>query len=626
MKHKTNLAAFCLLVFGLYFNFVRHLPDMGQSIFGDDGDGLFNLWLLENVRLFFSHFDVSHFIQTNAFFPENRLTLFWSDTLIAPGLLYTLIFAFCKNQVLSYNLLVLAAVAIAFLVHFVFFRTVVGWAHEKAGAENIPIATGASTVLLLALTYAYTFGMARMMYTVHFQNQWAFLTILALLGMVKVFDRSYRAGTALICFSFTFLCYSTMYYGLVLGLLGLIFLIYVLCTFEKRELVRLFQHALPAGVATLALTLPIIYAYTLTGKNRVSVGAFASIEDIFQPFPDTLLSSIWSRLGFVRGEFNHEILIYPGWFFLIFAIPVVIYGIKQCWHYIRTVEPLRRAFNRILLLNGLAWLVPEKSSIAGFVLKPFLTTVAAGAFFFFLFYSLSVALRTGRMKPGLVLVLIFGLIFYGITLGLSVTFSNATFNPSLFGILSLVLPWLGALRAAGRFGVLATGMLSAVVLYVLILKGRIHKPLVAGLVVMIAGLHIVEQIRPPYVNTYDVQKVLHPTHDEAAFFQALKRPMIFFPAHPFHKNTYFQLLTISFRNVQMVNGYSGISSVVMDRVMTGRDGENVPSLELLSDLRRQGVGIVVFAKWRYTADQLGRVAHMLSTHVFESENFLAFGL
>jgi len=633
MKHKTYIAAFLLLVFGVYFNFIRPMPDLQKSIFGDDGDGLFTLWLLENVRLFFSHFDILQFINTNSYYPQNHLVLFWSDTFIFPGLLYTLFYSIFRNAVLSYNFVTFTAVSMAFVVHFFFFKTIMLWAKQKLIEQKLWIENSyqeiASSALLLLFTYSYTFCMTRMVYTVHFQNQWSFLTILGLLGMFKIFERSYKTGSILLTLSFTLLCFSSMYYAMLLGLLGGIFFVCAYFYLKINEFTKFFKQFLPYGLLTLCMTLPILYGYSLTEKNLSRSGGKATFDRIFLPLPGSLIYEFLLKLGIDLAKyhpFQHEVLLYAGVFLLLLAIPVFCYCIAQCAIFLKNDTRLKKFFYGILFLNVLSWLLPNSFVVFDFSVKAFLTTLALGAFFLFIFYCVLLAIQKRFLRPELAILFLSGIVIYGITFGRSIGFSNEFFNPSLYGLFSLFNPWMRALRAAGRFGVLATGMLSGITLYFVVLKGKLYKPLFAlGLMVVLLA-HTIEQKYHPYVNTYNIETILKPSEKESAFFSELQRSFLFFPVNPWHKNTYFQLLALPFKKLLLVNGYSGNSSSLFSKIRQISTGKDIPQAEDLELFKEEGIEVLVFSKSAYNLEKISHIKNSFPSPLFESENFLAYSI
>lgn len=629
-RHLTAFAAFFLFCFGLYFNFIRHLPDLQKSIFGDEGDGFFNLWLLEHVRLFFSHWDLNLLIHTNTFYPENNLTLFWSENQIFPGAIYSLIYFFCQKSILSFNILHFVSVALAYTTHFFLFKKILSWgreviseSYEKQSKRVQQLHDFSLNVLLLIFTYSFTFSMTRMVYTVHFQNQWSFLTLVSIFGMIKILEKSYRLGAVLVCGAATLLCLSSMYYFVTFSMIGLFFGVFLIFSLKKAELSKLIKQSLPSIGVSSVICLPILYAYSLTEKNGLGSGSFSKISQIFYPFPNTLVFNLLDRFGINLenySQYNHESLIYPGVFLLFLSIPLFLLTLKQAWIFIKSDHSLKIWLSIILIFNAAAWSLSSK-----FESKALITTMGVGGLLIYILISFYRAVERKVLRSELALLFISAIVFYSVTLGQSVGFRGHTFNPSFFGIFSLINPGFLAMRAAGRLGVLASAMLCGLTFYYLVIKVKFFKPWVCSIVIGLGLLHSFEQFQKPYVNTYPVERVLQLSRDEKEFFSSLSDSILFYPVAPWHKNTYYLLLSQPYENIRLVNGYSGHLPPFLSSILNNSESLRYPSKSLIEKIKLKS-RVLVFAKWAYERKGIEEIQENYTRKIFESENYLAYSL
>lgn len=613
MKTKV-LILFATFFFGLYFNYLRYIPSLTGSVLGDDGDAFFNLWLMEDVRYFITHFDWDYLINNHIFYPENHRIFFWSDTLIFPGLMYSLIFYVFQNHLLSYYLLTFLALFLSYLIYFYFFQEIAKQALKK---QSQSISEWKLFLFLLLCTYLYTFSMGRMQYSLHFQNYWSFLLFAALWGILKVFSDYPRIGVWTIALSFTFLCYSVMYYAIGIALSSLV-LLFLLTTYKKDSLRELFIKIWPIVLCTIVINAPIILGFLMNPSVHDPQNNYRSkLWHLVTPHPDSLQLTLLRSLGFSPREYHHESLIFVGYSFLGLAIGIFLFYIFKSLKHFKNSPSLIRFISGLVLVNIVIWILPKSLAF-----KAPLVTLSFFAALTFYFYSFYDGIKRKKIDLTLSFLFLMATLFYGICLGLNGSFLNTPFNPSILGILDLLIPGIKSMRTIGRYGVIAFGLALAIVVY--FVTGNIYKfrPYLFNLVLLILSLSIIEHVKKPAVNAYAVDFLFHPTEEEKNFFTGMKDPLLLYPIDPWHLNAYPQLYFVPFRNVQLVNGYTGIMSHLYKKLIDDYRIHQKISNEALSLLRENGVKNIGLTKWRYSQEEIKIFKERFKNVLFENENFL----
>lgn len=104
----TRAMWFCVILMamaGWGLGFHRHLgpypADNPETFFGDAGDGLFNLWVLEHAA---NHAGKGMEVLSDGkiFWPEHADSYWWSDNLLVPSLLFRMVRVYLQDRFAAY--------------------------------------------------------------------------------------------------------------------------------------------------------------------------------------------------------------------------------------------------------------------------------------------------------------------------------------------------------------------------------------------------------------------------------------------------------------------------------------------------------------------------------------------
>jgi len=616
LMQVRSLILLSVFFLGLYISFIRHIPNLSLSVMGDDGDGFFNLWLLENVRKFLSDFDLNYLINTHSFYPENNLVLFWSDNMIFPGLIYSLFYGFCSNPFLSYFLTIFTALGMGFACHYLFFREVI----RSTTSEKKELPT-VYFLFAMMLTYLFTFSAARIQYSLHFQNFWSFLMFSGLYGMLRVLGGKLRSGLIWIGLSFTLLCYIAMYYAVGLALLGILFFICLCGTYNKKKWLLLIRKGSLIFITTVLLSTPILLGYLSNIHVDTSQHLYGAVPwHLIMPLYGSFAEYLYQSLGIPFVGYQSESLVYIGCFSAVVALPMFCFILFQAFKFVRQSPFLLKILAFVILFNAAAWSIPR-----AYEFKVIVVTLAIALFVAFYFYSMAYALKHKKISSVSALLGLSATAFYGIAFGLSSGYQHPIFNPSLLGVFNLLLPGMHSIRAIGRFGSPAFGVLLAIIAYIAFTRLYKKRPVLFSLTIGCLLINIPEQLKIPYINTYAAEFLFNKTPEEHKFFANLQGALVVYPMQPFHLNSYPQLYFLPYKNLSIVNGYSGRSSSFSDQlILSGADSFTPESYALL---KSQNIQYLAISKWRYEAKDLAAIMNVFKGQILlDSEHFLVVPL
>lgn len=631
MQHKLSTTYFQIgilvlfLFLGIYLNYWIHHQDLKNNIFGGDGDGYFNLWLLENTRLFFQNFNLNHFINTSIFYPENQGVLFWSDNLIIPGILYSILYYFNQDIFLSYNLLTYIAIIASYFTYYLFFYTIIKTIiEEKFKNQLTPKDNWFFFFVVLLFTYNVSFSVIRLIYTAHFQNQWSFLVILGGYGCLLFLNKKHKIGIAIISCVYLTLCYTAMYYAVGFAALVLLFTLYYWTSNDLKSILLIIKKYWSFPLCTAALSLPILKGYASVMHRDTSQMLYTSkFRDFYNPVKGSFLYGYLHNKGIHIQPHTDESHIYIGYAVFLLSAYIFIFYLVYVFKYIFEKKNILKLFGILFLFHLIFWSLPNS-----FYLKSFLTTsIVAVTLFYFIFY-ISKAVHDMRMSYVLGFLFIALLLFYGISFGYSGAFYKDYFNPSVYGVLSILIPGMRSMRAIGRFGGLGTVFLYGIILYFFVSniifsfkenKIKLYSTL-SFVFLALMSLNLIEQKINPYVAQLD-SSLLIAKPDEKDFLTKLSGNAMVFPIVPDYASTYCMIYFLPFNQIKLVNGYSGRSSLFFTDIVKYYS-ENIPKQSFVDLLQKKNVSFLVFQKWRYSENDIKNILLRFSNVLFHNDRFL----
>ena len=598
-----------LLVVGLYHRYCRRLPSVNQFIFGDLTDGYFSLWILEHTRLFFGNWNLSAYLNTRFFYPDNHLVLFWSDNLFVCSLMYSLIYALTHNMIASFNLSVYSMIVFGYAACCYFFKVI----FESCRTSFQGNVADRYQLLIPALAYTAAFSDPRMLYTAHFQNHMANVVILGTAFCIKYIDsmkvRYLWGGLA----SWLILCYSAPYYAAIFSVL-LALAVGLLLRSRGWEVGRQIARRHWCSVTVcLGLAAPILAGYFGVLHPYDSQLHFrAELWHLMSPLPETRLFGLLAKAGLPVRDHTHESLVYLG----VFLGPVLIVSSGTV-----LVVQLRQLQQRrplvLLCLSFLCYLLSDLWC-AGEPWIPFLALIICLLAFF---CALTALRKQGPMVQAFLLLAM--LVTYGTAFGPSARYSLGQLNPTIWGLLAEIIPGFRSIRAVGRFGAIGMvwllGIAFCLVLHLAAANrsGRQRGVFLTVLLLAMAANAVFDQTRLPYANRYDFARLV-PDRTEEDFFGRQAANAIVLPVNNLSLIPEYMIFFERLPQINLVNGYSGQFSSTLWSLYEGYgDMLDARALEILKKIN---VDYVVWDKRFYSPAVLtANVKAVNGKLVFENE-------
>jgi hypothetical protein len=556
------LAATVLFCIGIGLHF-KSVFVSDPIVYGDDGDGLFNLWVLEHVYHMFPD-GVSSLADGRIFWPAHRYTYWWSDNLLVPSGVYALCKQFFSDMYAAYRATILI---LSFLVYFAYVwlfaevwrgvRTSMGKPLSFWSALWVPI-----------LAYLAFFSQTRIHDYLHFQHLTALFFVTLLIGALRHTAYLKRRDWMLMLLSELLLLYSAPYYA-VLGMCILLCRVLFLLGDCRIHLWHWgWRHGLLA-LPVLLLSLPSVYMYGHGEPVDYSLDTVRSLSlqlgHLFAPLHG------WSRT-WLDGLLPDGLPAvrrggYPGMGLLLavgLTAPAVLIA------YRRSLFGLFRP--RVFMLF---WFLLALMLIGDSDLRPVLWMLALVLIPFGLCLLIgrwrqtqhsAMTHQQGMLLAGLVAV-------YGTAFGPMSHFDPPLTDVSVWSVFSWFIPGYLRMREVLRFSSLGHFLLIATLWCFLlslwaVMRGKTWaKVAMVSIVILLMGLQLSETVG---MHVHEIRMRpgdLQLQESEAAFFRHLDGPMLVAPTRPFHRNTYHQLLWVKYSKLHLLNGYSARSTPHFDRLM-----------------------------------------------------------
>lgn len=563
-------------------------------IFGDEGDGLFNLWILEHVRAAAPH-GWAALSDGRIFWPENAGAFWWSDNLLFPAALHALLVTLTGDILTAYILSALVLSFFGFLIHgalYVFILRIV--------REAYPSVPGAVMWLAPAGAYAAAFSIVRIGDMVHYQTLVSPFLALMVLGGLDVLVSGRTRGIVLMGAGLLAVMYSTPYFALLGVCLVAVWVLFLAAT---RGGVT--SMAVRGGwiLALLALLLaPVAWAYL--GGQHVEHLREEVLKRAVEP-----LALVWPG--------NRDAYLGTG---LALGLVAGAVALLARWR-----APLA------------AWLT-DRRVLAGLALFA-LTLVNAGEL-----KPWSGAVRLAVLVAGLVALLMWArcrgpspvtlaiafpaacsALVFAIASGPSTFYRPGQFDPGAWSLAAILLPGFDSIRDLQRFvpvgqGLLLGSLLGLAAAAMGVANGR-WRLVVAAAAMALLLFQSIEAWPSKAIRT-----PIHPDHlrltaEEQEAAAALNGPMLVLPTRPFHRNTFTMLTWMHSPGVTLVNGYSGRPSEVFADLMRLEElhgPASDPQIELALGL---GVRYLCLVADRIPADRMHGLRQRFPA-VLDGEHFV----
>jgi hypothetical protein len=566
------------------------------TIYGDKGDGLFNLWVLEHV-----HRNAPQGWQALS---DGRIlhpvpNSYWrSDNLLVPALLYSLPRALGADTFRAYAWTVWILAALGFAATLALFA-------ELRRDIPCPAWTG---LLPPVFAFIVCFSQASLKNHMHFQNLASVFWICLLLALLRFLRSNATRDLLGIVLSMLFLLASAPYYALLgAGLLGVGGLA-LLANHHRHPLPALLRQlpvVLPFALVWVLLVLPYLHSETRDIPLATLRRSALSAEHLITPLSGWIRNLApwgpWPRLH--PGG-------YPGAGLLIACVLCLGWALFH---------------HRRLLQKRIVW-IPVILFLLSFVkvreIRPFVGWFRLALFAVVALYGL--ATRKPSPKQLRLFVLIASAVFvWGTAMGPGRHFSDTHFEPNVWGLFSRLLPGYGSMRELIRFAPLAHLLALALVFRAFLSVATSRTALV--LLVLLTGLQLSENI-----GTHAVVSPVDPAHlglDEAehAFFETLDGVMFIVPAAPFHRNTQHMLRWMTYENLRLINGYSGSSTPELDALIAAENHHGRVSPEQVAAAIAQGADFLCVLR-HYVPDPAEEQVRRSFPRLFENDRFLVVAL
>jgi hypothetical protein len=517
----------------------RDVP--GQTVFGDTGDGWFNLWILEHLRL--------NLLQGWAALSDGRIlhpataTFWYSDNLLTLSPPYLLLRGLGWTRLAAvYGTSVFWMVA-AFASGWWLFSEV-----RRSAVEDAEKAPGAWLPPWLSLAVVVAMP-ARIMGVQHFQNHaLVYVILLSAFALVNLRTRSCASFFAMGACQFALVA-SAPYYALLgmMVLMGWCIGFFLPSSFDMRRMwERCAVCALPWGLACI----PFALAYHRTGTPEYA--------------REELVRQAWRWTDLLSPALGGRVQAYGGlWFTILVAgsILIFLWAFSLKWR----TKPFRIAVLLVALWAFSSLKVKEIYLItSGLRLVVQISAVVCLVVW---------AGRSGRVWARTVLGLGLGGVFIlGVAMGPETFYGERGIDPSIWSMLHTVLPGVGSMRGLLRIMPAGAVMIVAAVFALAVAWGRRMRLIVwngIALVIVVISLVELRSLEAPRMKV-NPQELSFTSEQQNAFAQ-LAGVMVEVPAAPSHRNTGAMLRWQPFRDLRLVNGYTGRRTDAFDAVISAEN-------------------------------------------------------
>ncbi len=613
-QRVTLLLCGLAYLFGAVVNlrFGAYRPGM---IWGDSGDGLFAIWVLRHGADWWR--GLAPLADGRIFWPHNAFSFLWSELYLLPAPMYALLQKLTISSFAAgYSLGVLLSLA-GFSACVFFVGQVLAALHEPE--EPPPPCWVQPLVAYLAW---FSISMLQVYKIQIVSSFW----LLIMAGAMLAYRRTNRGVWMLVIWaSLTAVFLSSSYFAAAGAVL---FAAWAWVEWFRdpagwwRHFLKLWPALLLGaglmGAVVLLLARPGVQRYTPEYINSMALGW----TDLVRPRED--FTRAWmNRMNIGPSTAPVNIGAFLGWGWILTAVAWLFRARRDVWAALcRLVRsPLFLGIAVVLLLSQLKVReIRPVMAVLGFIAVG-VALLAAGA---------QVG-RSGRAVPrryAIGLLAFFSVLLYGIALGPSIWYVREPFHPSVWAVLRITVPGVGAMRAVDRMAVVAQmfgwGLLLALLGRESVTAARPRARYWALALLLPAALQVIDQLPAHACATVQDERAVTPTHTERVFWETKTGVAVVLPAGPMYRNTTPMLYFQNFPGIVLINGYSGRSTDLMDGLIQAGRVLGEGSVKQVTLCEQAGAEWIVLRRPKIPAGRIEALRQSGRRLVFDDERFAVF--
>jgi hypothetical protein len=590
------------------------------AFFGDTGDGFFNIWILEhnyqNLRQGeFNLFD------GRIFQPAGKNTLLWSDNLFVPTAFYIPFRLFTNPLTASYYTGILLSFIsyLSYLMIFSLIFRIINDFYRKIPEYGI--------FLIPFFAYVTNFSISKFEYFCHFQNlSFCFSVLLfgCILGYFFYRKKFFFRGMV---FAEVALLYSTPYYA-VLGMCFILCWFLVQVSIDWRELLLTIRENIFSILISAGLFGFLAYHYMKVDKveyqGYVYRSSRAHFDEFYLPFQG-IFNFIIRDLDVHK---NPESPSYLGGGLVLGILILLIISIPHIWRYLKTNYKNYKLYTlfAVIIIYRVFFLNMRNNTfaaISGLI-------ILLGSLVY-IFCKLIDRENKRSLRNMFLILILCAICCYGIAFGPSKYFLDNSINPSVWGILTKIIPGASSMRAIGRMCVPGQGFLFAIVLAVIFVYMSFakKKKIAVCLTIVLLTIQIAEPTLPVNKHlpikigtTYRYKSLITASDSERIFFDEHPGLYLIVPVTPWHLNSRGMIYFTEFMNINLMNGYSAKSTELWDSIMLAETNNHIISEDVLDIAEQNGCDYVLIQKSRIPKYSYSRHIKPLNMKVvFHNDRF-----
>ncbi len=583
------------------------------AFFGDTGDGFFNIWILEhnyqNLRQGeFNLFD------GRIFQPVGKDTLLWSDNLFVPTAFYIPFRMFTNPLTASYYTGILLSFIsyISYLMIFFLIFKIINDFYKKIPDSGI--------FLIPFFAYVTNFSISKFEYFCHFQNlAFCFSVLLfgCILGYFFYQKKFFFRG---MIFAEVALLYSTPYYA-VLGMCFILCWFLIQVYIDWRELLLSIKENIFSVLISAGMFGFLAYNYMKIDKVEYQGYVYrmsrAHFDEFYIPFQGIFNFIIKDS----ELSKNPESPSYLGMGLVLGILILLIISIPHIWRYLKTNYKNHKLYTlvAVIIIYRVFFLNIRNNMFAAI-----LGLIILLGSLVYIFCKLIDRDNKRSIRNMLLMLILCSICCYGIAFGPSKYFLENSINPSVWGILTKIIPGANSMRAIGRMCVPGQGFLFSIVLVIIFVYMTFEKKkkIALFLTIILLTIQIAEPLTVKIGTTYRYKSVIMPLNSEKTFFEEHPGLYLIIPVTPWHLNSRGMIYFSEFMNINLMNGYSAKSTELWDSIMLAETNNHIVSENVLDIAEKNGCDYVVIQKSRIPRYSYNRHVKPLNMKVvFNNERF-----
>jgi len=584
------------------------------AFFGDTGDGFFNIWILEHnyQNIMQGNFNL---FDGRIFQSDKNNTLLWSDNLFVPTVFYIPFRQFTNPLTASYYTGILLSVIsyLSYLMLFFLIFRIINDFYRKIPENGV--------FLIPFFTYVTNFSISKFEYFVHFQNLAFCFSVLLFVCMLGYFFYKRKLFFTGMVFSEVALLYSTPYFA-VLGICFILCWFLVQVSIEWRDVFVTFKENIVSILISAGLFGFLAYHYMKVDKIEYQEYVYrlsrAHLYEFYIPFHGIFDFSI-RNLGLHK---NPESPSYLGMGLVLGILILIGISIPHIWKYLKTNYKNYKLYTLVALviIYRVFFLYMRNNTFAAI-----LGMILLLGTIIYIFCKLIDRVNKRSLKNMFLILILCTICCYGIAFGPSKHFLDSNINPSVWGILTKIIPGASSMRAIGRMCVPGQGLLFAIVLSIVFVYMSFakKKKIAVCLTIILLTIQIAEPLPVKIFAKYRYPTGVMPTELEKTFFDEHSGLYIMIPVTPWHHNSRGMIYLTEFMNINLMNGYSAKSTKLWESIMLAEPNSNIISEDVLDIAEKNGCNYVVIHKNRIKKYSYSRHVKPLNMKViFNNDRFV----